>query len=100
MRWMKLEPIIQTEVSQKQKNKYHILTHMYGILKNGIDEPNCREGMEVQMSRTDCGHRGDREVGTNRDRSFGIYTPPSAKQITSEKLLYTKGSSAWCSAMT
>ena len=29
MWWMKLEPIIQTEVSQKQKNKYHILTHIY-----------------------------------------------------------------------
>ena len=31
MRWMNLEPIIQSEVSQKEKEKYHILTHMYGI---------------------------------------------------------------------
>ena len=31
MRWMKLEPIIQSEVSQKDKDKYNILTHMYGI---------------------------------------------------------------------
>ena len=31
MRWMKLEPIIQTEVSQKGKYKYCILTHIYGI---------------------------------------------------------------------
>ena len=31
MRWMNLEPIIQSEVSQKEKNKYHILTHIYGI---------------------------------------------------------------------
>ena len=31
MRWMNLEPIIQTEVSQKEKDKYHILTHIYGI---------------------------------------------------------------------
>ena len=30
MRWMNLEPIIQSEVSQKEK-KYHILTHVYGI---------------------------------------------------------------------
>ena len=29
MRWMKLEPIIQSEVSQKYKYKYHILTHIY-----------------------------------------------------------------------
>ena len=31
MRWMKLEPIIQSEVSQKEKHQYSILTHMYGI---------------------------------------------------------------------
>ena len=31
IRWMNLEPIIQSEVSQKEKDKYHILTHMYGI---------------------------------------------------------------------
>ena len=31
MRWMNLEPVIQSEVSQKEKNKYHILTHIYGI---------------------------------------------------------------------
>ena len=31
MRWMKLEPIIQSEVSQKEKHKYYILTHLYGI---------------------------------------------------------------------
>ena len=28
-RWMKLEPIIQSEVSQKEKHQYSILTHMY-----------------------------------------------------------------------
>ena len=31
MRWMNLEPIIQSEVSQKEKNKYQMLTHTYGI---------------------------------------------------------------------
>ena len=31
MRWMKLEPIIQSEVSQKDKEHYNILTHIYGI---------------------------------------------------------------------
>ena len=31
MRWMNLEPIIQSEVSQKEKDKYLILTHIYGI---------------------------------------------------------------------
>ena len=31
MRWMKLEPIIQSEVSQKEKHQYTILMHTYGV---------------------------------------------------------------------
>ena len=31
LRQMNLEPIIQSEVSQKEKNQYSILTHIYGI---------------------------------------------------------------------
>ena len=31
MRWMKLEPINQSEVSQKDKDQYSILMHIYGI---------------------------------------------------------------------
>ena len=31
MRWMKLDPIIQSEVSQKEKHQYNILMHIYGI---------------------------------------------------------------------
>ena len=31
MRWMKPEPIIQSEVSRKEKHQYSILTHIYGI---------------------------------------------------------------------
>ena len=31
MRWMKLEPIIETKVSEKEKHQYSILRHIYGI---------------------------------------------------------------------
>ena len=31
VRWMDLNSVIQSEVSQKEKNKYHMLTHIYGI---------------------------------------------------------------------
>ena len=31
VRWTELESVIQSEVSQKEKNKYHMLTHIYGI---------------------------------------------------------------------
>ena len=33
VRWMDLESVIQSEVSQEEKNKYRMLTHIYGILK-------------------------------------------------------------------
>ena len=53
MRWMKLEPIIQSEVSQKDKHQYSILTHIYGILKDGNDNPICKTEKETQIYRTD-----------------------------------------------
>ena len=31
VRWMDIETVIQSEVSEKEKNKYHMLTHIYGI---------------------------------------------------------------------
>ena len=48
VRWMDLESVIQSEVSQKEKNKYHMLMHMYRILKNGTDEPSGRAGIKIQ----------------------------------------------------
>ena len=53
MRWMNLEPVIQSEVSQKEKNKYRILIHINGIQKNDTDELICRAGIETQTQRTD-----------------------------------------------
>ena len=47
MRWMNLEPIIESDVSQREKDKYCILTHIYGIYKDGTDEIICRAAMET-----------------------------------------------------
>ena len=55
---MKLEPALQSEASQKEKNKYSILTPMYGMGNNGTDEPICREGLETQMQRMEEGGSG------------------------------------------
>jgi len=48
MRWMNLEPIIQSEVSQKEKDEYRILTHICGIKKNGTEEFTYRAAMEKE----------------------------------------------------
>ena len=47
-RWMNLEPIIQSKVSQKEKDKYRILMHIYGIQKNGSEEFISKAAMEKQ----------------------------------------------------
>ena len=38
VRWKNLEPLIQSEVSQKEKNNYLILTHICGMQKGGTDK--------------------------------------------------------------
>ena len=48
MRWMNLEPVCKLTVKLSQKNKYHILMHIYEIKKNGTDAPICRAGIETQ----------------------------------------------------
>ena len=55
VRWMDLESVIQSEVSQKEKNKYRMLTHIYEILKKmvlvvlSLEEPST--GLVNQRSR-------------------------------------------------
>ena len=47
--WMDLEIVMQSEVSQKEKNKYHILMHyMWNLEKNGIDDLICKTEIETQ----------------------------------------------------
>ena len=58
---MNLEPIIQSELSQKEKDKYHILMHIHGIQKDGTDEPICRVVMEMQTQRTDLWTQSGKE---------------------------------------
>ena len=68
MRWTNLEPIIQSEVSQKEKCKYCILVHMYGIQKDGTDEIICRAVMETY------GHGiGEGEGGLYGDSNMEAY---------------------------
>ena len=49
MRWMKLEPIIHSEVCQKEKHQYSLITHIYGIQKDGNNDPICETAKETQM---------------------------------------------------
>ena len=44
---------IQSEVSQKEKHQYSILTHTYGIQKDGNNDPIRKTAKETQIQRTD-----------------------------------------------
>ena len=48
MMQINLECIIQSEVSQKEKTKYRILMHIYGIQKDSTDDTTCGEAKEMQ----------------------------------------------------
>ena len=51
MKWMNLETVIQSEVSQQEKDKYCILMHIYGIQKEGIDNSTCRAAKETDVKK-------------------------------------------------
>ena len=93
---MDLEAVIQSEVSQKEKNKFRTLTHICGIQKNGTDEPVCKAEIETQMQRTNVwtpmGESGGWGGGGGMNWEIGIdiYTLTCIKQITNKNLLYNK----------
>ena len=95
--WMDLETVIQSEVSQKEKNRYRILTHICGTQKNGTDELVCRTEIETQMQRTNVwapsGESGGEGGGggvRNWEIGIDMYTLICIKWITNENLLYKK----------
>ena len=74
VKWMNLEPIIQNEVGQKEKEKYHILMHMYEIQKDGTDKPICRAAMEMQTQRIALWTQGEMERMGRMERAAWKHT--------------------------
>ena len=79
MRWMKLEPVIQSEVSQKEKHKYSILTHIYGIQKDDNNNPVCETAKETQMYKTVFWTLWEREGGMIWENGIKTCIIPSKK---------------------
>ena len=77
MRWMKLEPIIQSEVCQKDKEHYGIQTEIYGIWKDSNDYPKCKTEKETQIYRRNfwtfglCGRSRGWDV--SREQHWNMY---------------------------
>ena len=61
MRWMNLEPIIQSEVNQKEKNNYHILIHIYmESRKMVLMNLSAGQQWRCRLRKQTCGHRAGR----------------------------------------
>ena len=101
---MDLESVIQSEISQKKKNKYHTLMHIHiyvesrkmvqmNIFTGQEQTDRCRE----QICRPRVGGRGG---GMNWKSRTDIYTLLCVKQIAHAKLLYSIGSPAQHSVKT
>ena len=63
MRWMILEPITQSEVSQKEKHQDSLLTHIYGIQKDGNDNLVCETARDTDVQNSLLDSVGDGEGG-------------------------------------
>ena len=98
---MNPEAIIQSKISQREKNKYHILTLVYGIQKDGTDEYLQRAAMKTQTQRTDLETRvGRRGKGWDKWREYhGSIYSNICKQIASGNLLSDSGNSKWGSVI-
>ena len=71
---MNLEPVILSEASQKEKSKYHISTHTYGIWKDGTDESICRAAVEMLTYRADLWTQWGKERERRIQRVTETYT--------------------------
>ena len=78
---LNLESVIQSKVSQKEKNKY-ILMKICGTQKNGTDETISRAGIEMQLQRMDIWTwgQGEGENGINWEIGIDIYILSCIKQ--------------------
>ena len=98
---MKLEPIIQSEVSQKDKDHYSILMHIYGIYKDANDNPifqNRKRDTDVQNRLLDS--VGEDEGGMFRENTIDTCILSRVKQITSPGWMHESSARAWCTGKT
>ena len=88
---MKLEPIIQSEVSQKEKHQYSMLTHINEIKKDGNENPVCETAKETRMYRTVFWTLGEGEGGMIWENGIETYIISYMKRIASPGLMHDTG---------
>ena len=89
---MDQEIVILSEVSQTEIDKYHMISLLSGILKNGTYEHiyETERVTDIKKKLIVMGVRGE---GINWETGIDIYTLLYIKQITNKDLLYSSGNS-------
>ena len=100
MRCMKLEPIIQCEVSQKDKDQYSILMHIYGIKKDGNDNPICKTISDTEVENRLLDSVGEGERGMFWENSIETNILSNVKQIASPGWMHETSAQGWCTGKT
>ena len=101
MRWMKVEPTIQSEISQKDKHQYSILTHIYMEFRKMV----MITLYEKQKKRHRCteqtfGLCGRREGGMFQENSIVTCILSRVKKITSPGGVPEARARGWCTGKT
>ena len=97
---MKLKPIIQSEVSQKDKDQYNILMHIYRILKDGNDNPIWKTEKRHRCTEQTFGLRGEGEGGMFQENSIETCILSRVKQTTSPGWMHETSARGWCTGKT
>ena len=93
MRWMKLEPIIQSEASQKEKHQYSILMHIYGIQKDDNNDPICETARDTDVQNSLLDSVGEGKGGMIWENGTETCIISYVKQIASPGSMHDTGCS-------
>ena len=72
--WMDLEIVILSKLSQTEKDKYHMISLICGILKNGTNEPIYKTEIFTDVEKLLTVTKGERRGGINWEIGSDIYT--------------------------
>ena len=92
VKWMNLEPIIQSEICQKEKHQYSTLMHIYGIEKDGNDNHVSDTAKETMIYRTVFWTLWEREGGMIWENGIKTCIISYKNWITSPGLMQDTGS--------
>ena len=79
MRWMNLEPIIQSEVSQKGKDKYCILTHVYVMMNLFAEQQQIHRDTDIENRLMDTAEGQGGKCVECMERATWKHTLPYVK---------------------